>query len=423
MKAILFVIIKITAFPADLLVFRRKVHYENRHAQKRKLGKGCLIVSNHRSWWDYVVLMFVFFFRKVRPVVSYEIYHKNKVLTFFLDVIGAIPLGKVSWDPSYINNVVSELRKGHAVAIFPEAHFGKSDELMPFGNSYLRMAAEANVPILPFYTDGVYSFFHRNHVIIGEKYYLSNYQKAEGDKENVEALNQSVTSRVRALGEELNRRKCTSLVSPKFFFWDLGRFVVYSHFGFVYRVHVHDLMKYHRYHKLDGPFVLVANHTSFADPLINLIGFWRRRVHMLIAKEVYANKKLRSFGLDHLGGIKIDRSSLDINAINKGIEVLKQGRPLLVFGQGYIERSGNLTHFKEGPAMIASRANVPVICVYSLPRRYYQSHHLYVSPMLYPNGTSRKDVKELTQKMEDTLANLAEYAKEERENAKKRNRS
>ena len=165
---------------------------------------------------------------------------------------------------------------------------------------------------------------------------------------------------------------------------------------------------------------MVSNHTSFADPLVILNGFWRRRLHILIAKEVYGGKKVRSFGLDHLGGIKIDRSALDISAINKGIEVLSQGRPLLVFGQGYIERTGTLTAFKEGPAMIACKANVPVLCVYNLPRRYYQAHHLYVAPLIYPSGSGRKSIRELTDAISESMKDLEEKANEEWENGKKR---
>lgn len=419
MKAILFWIIKFTGFPLDLLVFRRKVYYENRHAQKRALGKGCLIVSNHRGWIDYIVLMFVFFFRKVRPVVSYEIYHKNKVLTFFLDVIGAIPFGKVTWDPSYIKGAVEELRKGHSVAIFPEGHFGKDGNLLPFGNTYLKIAAEACVPILPFYTDGVYSFFHRNRVMIGERYYVTGYSKIEGKKEEVDALNDAFKKRIESLKEETEKRRKNPLFRFKNFFWDLGRFFAYTHFALVYRVHVRDYMKYHRYSKLNGPFVLVANHVSFADPLVLLIAFWRRRIKLLIAKEVYGNKKVRSFGLKHLGGIKIDRSAFDIKAINECIASLKSGHPLIIFPQGYIERSGELTSFKEGPAMIASEANVPVLPVYIYPRRYYQSHHVYVGEFIYPQGRGRKSIKALTEATERAIKNLEEIAREERENGKK----
>lgn len=419
MKSILFFLMKITGFPLDLLVFKRKVYYENRFQQKRALGKGCLIVSNHRGWIDYIVLMFVFFFRKVRPVVSYEIYHKNKVLTFFLDVIGAIPLGKVSWDPSYVEVTVEQLRKGKAVMIFPEGHFLKKDELLPFGNIYLRIAAEACVPIVPFYTDGVYSFFHRNRVMIGEPYYVTNFAQIEGDKEKVEALNDQVKGRILALQEETRRRKGNPLFSFHNILMDVGRFFLFTHFGFIYRTHVIDLMKSYRYHKLNGPFVMVSNHLSFADPLVLLCGFWRRRIHILIAKEVYDNKRIRFFGLNHLGGIKIDRSSLDIEAIDNSIQTLRRGRALLVFAQGKIERSGELTPFKEGPAMIASRANVPIVPVYIYPRRYYQSHYVYVGEPIYPMENGRKALRETSEKVENAIADLEEYAMEERKHGKK----
>ena len=91
---------KVTGAPLNWIFFKRKVYFENRAKQKRKIKGGALIVSNHKSFWDYITLFFLFFRYKVRPVVSHLIYHKNPVLKFCLNCVKAIVVGKDMLDMS-----------------------------------------------------------------------------------------------------------------------------------------------------------------------------------------------------------------------------------------------------------------------------------------------------------------------------------
>ena len=69
--------------------------------------------------------------------------------------------------------------------------------------------------------------------------------------------------------------------------------------------------------------------------------------------------------------------------------------------------------------MIASQANVPILPVFIYPRRYWQSHYLYVGEFIYPEGKSRKAIKALTESVENAIKDLEEFAKEDRANGKK----
>ena len=58
--------VKITGWPVQWLCFRTRVLYEDPAAQRRHIRSAAIVVSNHRSIYDYAVLMFVFWTRTLR---------------------------------------------------------------------------------------------------------------------------------------------------------------------------------------------------------------------------------------------------------------------------------------------------------------------------------------------------------------------
>ena len=65
-----------------------------------------------------------------------------------------------------------------------------------------------DAPIIPVFTDGCYFSKKRSHVMIGTPIYASElYDESLGERENIEAINSFVRSRIIELGDELERRK------------------------------------------------------------------------------------------------------------------------------------------------------------------------------------------------------------------------
>ena len=65
-----------------------------------------------------------------------------------------------------------------------------------------------DAPIIPVFTDGCYFSKKRSHVMIGTPIYASElYDESLGERENIEAINSFVRSRIIELGEELEKRK------------------------------------------------------------------------------------------------------------------------------------------------------------------------------------------------------------------------
>lgn len=417
MHTLVFILMKITGYPLGLIFFKWRRYFENRSNQKIKIKGGALLVSNHKSFWDYITLFFIFFRYKVRPVVSYLIYHKNPVLRFCLNCVKAIVVGKDMLDTSYMDEVKSLLMKGKKIVIFPEGHFSHTDDFLPFAPSYIKIAYDADVPIIPIYTDGRYGFNKRNAVMIGSRHYVRSMVEGELTKEKIDELNTYFVKNIEELRRKTNVRKKNPTFSFKNIFMDMGRIWLYTHFSPMFRVHIHDTAKNYHYHKLDGPVLIASNHHSFSDPVVLLCAFNRRRVHFIAAKEVFQNHRLREFMLKGMGAIPIDRDIFDIEAISKSVDVLNRGRMLLIFPEGHIEteNKGEQEAFKNGAMMIASRSKSPIIPIYICKAKHWCStRHIFTGELIDPPTLSMKSLSQTSRILEERIEELHQLAIKEK---------
>jgi cytidylate kinase len=115
----------------------------------------------------------------------------------------------------------------------------------------------------------------------------------------------------------------------------------------------------------DGPFILIANHASNADPVVvgaflpPLIG---RRFNWLGKREVF---DIPVIGwLARHGGIHaVERAAVDVEAFRIAQRILAAGHPLAVFPEGTRSRDGALQEVKDGLALLAQRTGVPIVPV------------------------------------------------------------
>lgn len=124
-----------------------------------------------------------------------------------------------------------------------------------------------------------------------------------------------------------------------------------------------------------GAAVLVSNHVGQLDPLLTDIFFWQRRVFFLASEQVMAHRVTGRM-LRGMGCIKIDRYHADLEAIRQSVAVLKDGHLLGIYPQGGI-REG-IGEMKSGMALIALRANVPIIPMYTEKRKHWYERRTIV---------------------------------------------
>jgi len=200
--------IKLTSILPQAIYFHKKVYTEGNDKKLRKIKGPALIISNHTSVYDYPLYVFVFFSRNLRTLMAGEIFEKNKMLTKLIKRLGAIKVERQSYNFSFLTELSNCLKKGQVGLIFPESRLPKDEEkgdLLPFKPSYIYLALQNNVPIIPVYTNGIYGklkkkYHDRARVMIGKPIYVNQLlSKEKSEKENFEYINNFVRQYIKNL--------------------------------------------------------------------------------------------------------------------------------------------------------------------------------------------------------------------------------
>jgi len=133
-----------------------------RHRERLPCSGPAIIVSNHNSHLDTLVLLSLFPTRllgRLRPVAAADYFLRNRLLaTFSLRVIGIIPMerggGKGARDS--LAAVSERLRNGDIVILFPEGSRGEPEQMESFKSGASRLAVEhPEVPMVPVFLHGL----------------------------------------------------------------------------------------------------------------------------------------------------------------------------------------------------------------------------------------------------------------------------
>jgi len=111
---------------------------------------GCLLLPNHISWIDAIVLQLACP-RRVRYVIDQEFYHKPW-LKPLLQTVGCIPID-TRHARSAIKAATEQLAAGEVVCLFPEGQLTRSGTLLRLRRGYEVIAQHANVPVVPVWLD------------------------------------------------------------------------------------------------------------------------------------------------------------------------------------------------------------------------------------------------------------------------------
>ena len=208
---------KITGLPAQYFYFKKKIYSVNDDKKARKIKGGAMIVCNHTNLKDFPLVMYTFFGRDLRALAAEIVYEKKgKLVGWFVNAIGCVRVDRSSYDFSFTTKMVDLLKKGKVGVVFPEGRIpdpGETDDFLDFKPSYVYMALEADVPIIPIYTNGIYGKLKKEKndvakVMIGEKIDArSLISSSRSEKENLDYINNYVRDYMKKLKQELENRK------------------------------------------------------------------------------------------------------------------------------------------------------------------------------------------------------------------------
>lgn len=115
-------------------------------------------------------------------------------------------------------------------------------------------------------------------------------------------------------------------------------------------------------HYYPGAGILAANHTSYLDPPIVAIS-WPEEVHFLAKQSLFGpflfGRMIRALNAHPVSG-----DVNDISVFKMMIQLLKEGKKIILFPEGLRSENGQLEPLKAGIGLLASRANAAIIPTY-----------------------------------------------------------
>lgn len=129
---------------------------------------------------------------------------------------------------------------------------------------------------------------------------------------------------------------------------------------FLYRIKIHGLENEPPVE--NGPYVLICNHISNADPVFLCAGGTKQQPHFMAKKELFKIPLLKNL-LAALGAYPVDRKGADVSTIKKTIQMIKDGKCVGIFPQGHREKGIHPkdANLKQGAAMIAVKAQATIL--------------------------------------------------------------
>ncbi|MBP7332270.1 MAG: 1-acyl-sn-glycerol-3-phosphate acyltransferase [Firmicutes bacterium ADurb.Bin373] len=155
-------------------------------------GGGFLLVANHVSYWDPVVVICAFK-KKVCFMAKSELFN-IPVIGYVLRISGSFPVRRDKSDREAIRTALRLLAEGQMVGVFPEGTRSHTGDLLRPHLGAAMLAAKAKVPMIPVALIGTRGVFGRVRMIIGAPVESKNSGKVS--KTDLEKASDLVMDRI-----------------------------------------------------------------------------------------------------------------------------------------------------------------------------------------------------------------------------------
>jgi 1-acyl-sn-glycerol-3-phosphate acyltransferase len=167
--------------------------------------RGPFILSpNHQSYLDpfWVSIPFPYPLR----YMTWDRFIYMPVIGHFIRTLGAFPVKLDKSDRAALRLSLQHLRQGGALMIFPEGGRTRTGHVMPFKPGVIRLALDAQVPIVPVTVVGGYKAYSPHHLFPRPRkvrviYHAPIHLPRVRDKEELKNLLQEQTTRLQSIVE------------------------------------------------------------------------------------------------------------------------------------------------------------------------------------------------------------------------------
>lgn len=133
-----------------------------RHRERLPRSGPAIVVANHNSHLDTMVLMSLFRLRllpKLHPVAAMDYFLSSRFFAWFsLNIVGILPIKRTvkRGDDNPLEPCNATLAKGDVLIIFPEGSRGAPEQLQSFKGGIARLAeSNPGVPVVPVFLHGL----------------------------------------------------------------------------------------------------------------------------------------------------------------------------------------------------------------------------------------------------------------------------
>ncbi len=199
----------ITAYPIYGTIFRTKLYYEDRSVQGRFIRRRTIVVSNHKKLFDYVAFLLATVPRFSHPLVAEVLYHRNKVLDFLLNAIGAIEVDRRNHTTNALVKCIKALNRNQVLYVNAEGRLPKEGEteVNAFSPGFVVMALRTGAQVVPVYTNGMNFTRHRVRIMVGKPIDVKSlYDDKLSIRDNTLMIAEKIRQKVIELGALLEER-------------------------------------------------------------------------------------------------------------------------------------------------------------------------------------------------------------------------
>ena len=299
-----------------------------------------VLVSNHTRWLDPVMLVAVIR-RDLHFLAKKELFDGS--LRWFMKGMGCIPVDRKIKDKNSMFFAIETLKKGNAVAVFPEGTINRSDDLtLPFKMGAVAMAYKTNSLIVPCVITGKYKLFGGIKVKILKPISVGDNLLKENDKLR-DIINTELDKEKRKIKKDRN----------------IGYSIVKPILGFIYKLYYNPKIIGKENIPKKGSIVIVGNHKHIMDQN-NIIISTKRIVHYMAKKEYFDGPFEWFFRMT--GCIPVNRSIKDNRASKSALKVLNNGWALGLFPEGTRNKTKEfLLPFKYGAVSMAKKTDSLIV--------------------------------------------------------------
>lgn len=193
-------------------------------------------------------------------------------------------------------------------------------------------------------------------------------------------------------------------------------------YAIVFRTKIYYADKKVQSRRIKGKAIIMSNHTSVYDYAQMLFVFFFRTLRYQMAEVLFKKKGLKRF-LKAMGGIFVDRNTVDFNFLNTSNDILSKGGIVGVFPESRIPKENEIPPlpFKQSITMLALMSGAPIIPVYTNGKYFTKERArviigepIYVESLMDSKLTEKENIEKITNILRDKIIELRQMLDEKK---------